>query len=144
MPTIALGPVTGDRGTITITTLGQPQQRRFYLFGRPLVTQPQDFGSRGAAPTHPELLDWLAGQFVRDGWRLKALHRLIMTSSAYRMSSEGDAAALAKDPANDWFWRFDMRRLSAEEVRDSLLSVSGCLNLPCCAPILLPKSASPG
>ena len=97
-------------------------------FGRGIVRSPNNFGQNGSPPTHPELLDWLAGQFVRDGWRLKPLHRLIMTSNAYRMSSEGDAAALAKDPANDLFWRFDMRRLSAEEVRDSLLSVSGSLN----------------
>jgi hypothetical protein len=98
-------------------------------FGRGIVRSASDFGFRGSPPTHPELLDWLASEFVAKGWSMKALHRLIVTSNAYRMSSQSDAAAQAKDPENDLFWRFDLRRLTAEEVRDSLLAVSGNINL---------------
>jgi hypothetical protein len=104
-------------------------------FGAGLVATPSDFGARGEPPTHPELLDWLASELVSGGWRLKPIHRLIVTSNAYRMSSRGDAGALAKDPANDLFWRFDMRRLTGEEVRDAILAVSGTLN---------PKMEGPG
>ncbi len=100
-----------------------------YHFGRGIVRSPSNFGTQGDKPTHPELLDWLAAEFVRAGWRLKPLHRLIMTSNAYRMSSRGNTEALAKDPTNDLFWRFDMRRLTAEEIRDSVHAVSGNLNL---------------
>jgi hypothetical protein len=99
-----------------------------YHFGRGIVRSTSDFGYRGTPPTHPELLDWLASEFVAGGWKLKTLHKLIVTSNAYRMSSRPDTAALAKDPENDLFWRFDLRRLSAEEVRDSILAVSGNLN----------------
>jgi hypothetical protein len=74
------------------------------------------------------LLDWLAAEFVAGGWKLKAMHRLIVTSSAYRMSARPGPAALAKDPENDLLGHFDLRRLSAEEVRDSVLAVSGNLN----------------
>jgi cytochrome c553 len=97
-------------------------------FGRGIVRSPNNFGQLGIPPTHPELLDWLAQEFVAGGWRMKPLHRLIMTSSTYRMSSQPNEVALAKDPANDLFWRFDMRRLTAEELRDSLLAVNGRLN----------------
>jgi hypothetical protein len=99
-----------------------------YHFGRGIVRTPSNFGAQGDRPTHPELLDWLAAEFVDQGWRLKPLHRLIVKSSAYRMSSQGNAQALSLDPANDLFWRFDMRRLTAEEIRDSILAVSGTLN----------------
>jgi mono/diheme cytochrome c family protein len=97
-------------------------------FGRGIVRSASDFGYRGTPPTHPELLDWLAAEFVERGWKLKAVHKLIVTSNAYRMSSRPDPAALAKDPENDLLWRFDLRRLSAEEVRDSVLAVGGNLN----------------
>jgi hypothetical protein len=97
-------------------------------FGRGIVRSPNNFGTQGDRPTHPELLDWLASEFVRQGWRLKPLHRLIVTSNAYRMSSRGNAAAQAADQINDLFWRFDMRRLSGEEIRDSILAVTGSLN----------------
>ncbi len=106
-----------------------------YHFGRGIVRSASDFGLHGTRPTHPELLDWLASEFADQGWRLKALHRLILTSNTYRMSSRGNDRALSLDPANDLFWRFDMRRLGAEEVRDSILAVSGCLN---------PKMYGPG
>ena len=97
-------------------------------FGRGLVRTPSDFGIQGTAPTHPELLDWLAGHFVQDGWSLKRLHRLILTSQAYQASATPTAEALKADPANDWFSRFDMRRLTAEEIRDSVLWVGGLGN----------------
>lgn len=98
-------------------------------FGRGIVASANDFGKYGSPPTHPELLDWLAGELVRQGWKAKPLHRLLLTSSAYRMSSAGRTDALSRDPANDLFWRQPMRRLSSEEVRDSFLQVSGKLSL---------------
>lgn len=98
-------------------------------FGRGIVRSTNNFGLLGVAPTHPKLLDWLAMEFVRRGWRLKEMHRLIMLSSTYRMSSQGNSEALAKDPENNLFWRFDMRRLSAEEIRDAILATNGRLNL---------------
>ena len=97
-------------------------------FGRGIVRTPSDFGIQGTKPTNPELLDWLAAEFVKEGWSIKKLNRLILTSNAYKQSSHSNAAGLTKDPANDLFWRFDMRRLDAEEIRDSLLAVSGTLN----------------
>ncbi|MBL9125304.1 MAG: DUF1553 domain-containing protein, partial [Planctomycetaceae bacterium] len=100
-----------------------------YHFGRGLVRSTSDFGFQGNRPTHPELLDWLAADFVAGEWRLKRLHKLIMLSSTYQMSAQANAKALAADPNNDLLWRFDMRRLSAEEIRDSILAVNGTLNL---------------
>ena len=97
-------------------------------FGRGLVRTPSDFGLQGSLPTHPELLDWLAGHFVQDGWSLKRLHRLILTSQSYQASATPTAEALKADPANDWFSRFEMRRLTAEEIRDSVLWVGGLGN----------------
>jgi hypothetical protein len=99
-----------------------------FHFGRGIVRSSNNFGQLGSPPTHPELLDYLAAQFTQNGWKLKALHKMIMTSQAYQMSSSLNEAGFAKDPANDLFWRFDVRRLSAEEVRDSLLAVNGSLN----------------
>ena len=98
-------------------------------FGRGIVRTPNDFGLQGAAPTHPELLNWLAKEFIAQGWSMKRLHRLILTSNTYKQSSRSNKIGLDRDPQNDLFWRFDMRRLTAEEVRDSLLAVSGNLNL---------------
>ena len=97
-------------------------------FGRGIVPSPSDFGEFGERPSHPALLDWLASEFIARGWSIKAIHRLIMASGAYRMSSRGEREALRIDPGNDLLWRFNMRRLTAEELRDSLLSVSGQLN----------------
>jgi hypothetical protein len=98
-------------------------------FGRGLVDTPSDFGASGGRPTHPELLDWLAGTFLREGWSLKAMHRLILTSATYLQSSEGRPSALAVDADNRWLWRYTPRRLEAEAVRDSMLAVAGTLNL---------------
>lgn len=98
-------------------------------FGRGIAPSTSDFGHLGEKPTHPELLDWLATQFCEGGWDMKAMHRLILLSNTYRMSSEPESANLEKDPRNLNFWRVDMRRLTAEELRDSILAVSGNLNL---------------
>ncbi|HEY1187084.1 MAG TPA: PSD1 and planctomycete cytochrome C domain-containing protein [Gemmata sp.] len=110
-----------------------------YHFGRGIVPSANDFGKLGEQPTHPELLDWLASEFVAGGWKLKRLHKLIMLSSAYRLSSRADAGNLKADPANALLWRFNMRRLSGEEVRDSILTVSGSLNPKMGGPSTYPK-----
>jgi hypothetical protein len=102
-----------------------------YHFGRGIVSTPNDFGRMGSRPSHPELLDWLANRFVAEGWKLKPLHRLILLSSAYRQSSISPAgkAAEEKDPDDALLWKFDHRRLEAEEIRDSMLAIAGRLNL---------------
>jgi hypothetical protein len=110
-----------------------------YHFGRGLVRSSNNFGQLGTPPTHPELLDWLALWLVEHNWQLKPLHRLIMTSSTYRMSSAADAEALAADPTNDLFWRFDMRRLSAEEIHDSILVATGQFNPKMYGPSFYPR-----
>lgn len=99
-------------------------------FGEPLAGNPNNFGSTGKTPTHPELLDWLAATFVEQGWSFKAMHRLIMTSAAYRRGSlHPDRAELAKlDPLGTSYAVFRPRRVSAEELRDAMLVVSGELN----------------
>ncbi len=107
-------------------------------FGRGIVQSPNNFGQLGVPPTHPELLDWLALEFVRGGQRFKSFHKLILMSNTYQMSSRYSEEAAAVDPANDLFWRFDMRRLSAEEVRDSILAVNGRLNLKMYGPGIYP------
>jgi hypothetical protein len=97
-------------------------------FGKGLVKTPNDFGTRGAAPTHPELLDWLAAEFIASGWSIKALHRTILLSATYQQASGPREGAMTVDAANDLYWRFDRRRLSAEEIRDSLLEAGGQLD----------------
>jgi mono/diheme cytochrome c family protein len=108
-------------------------------FGRGIVASTNNFGNIGDRPTHPELLDWLATRFMADGWKLKSMHKLIMLSSVYRMSSDADEDGLTKDPANKLFWRFDMRRLSSEEIRDSVLAANGSLNLKQGGPSFYPR-----
>ena len=98
-------------------------------FGAGLVKTPSDFGLRGLPPSHPELLDYLASRFVVSGWSIKALHRLTMLSSVYQQACSGDAAGSRLDPDNTWLSHFSRRRLSAEEIRDSILAVSGDLDL---------------
>jgi mono/diheme cytochrome c family protein len=99
-----------------------------YHLGRGLVDTPNDFGRNGSRPTHPELLDWLAVE-LRDGGRsLKALHRRIVASAVYRQSSRADADSARRDADNRWLWRMNRRRLDAEELRDSVLAVSGDLD----------------
>ena len=99
-----------------------------YHFGRGLVATPSDFGFNGGRPSHPELLDWLAGELVRSGWRLKALHRAIVLSSTYRQASTHDEKGAAIDADTILLWRYPPRRLEAEAVRDAMLAVSGELN----------------
>ena len=99
-----------------------------YHFGRGIVRSASNYGYGGDKPTHPQLLDWLAADFVQGGWTLKRMHKMIMLSSTYQMASTANAEALAADPINQRFWRFDMRRLSAEEIRDSILAVNASLN----------------
>ncbi len=106
-----------------------------YHFGRGIVRSSSNFGMMGDPPTHPELLDWLATELIAGNWRLKSLHKLILLSQAYQSTSAGDAEAFARDPLNDSFWRFDMRRLSAEELRDSIHVASGAFS---------PKMFGPG
>lgn len=98
-------------------------------FGTGLVTTPGDFGHTGSRPSHPELLDWLATEFVHGGWSLKDLHRLIMRSTAYRQSSQFVASRHAADPDNVLLSRFSMRRLDADAIRDAVLKVAGRLDL---------------
>ena len=100
-----------------------------YHFGRGIVRSSSDFGFQGSPPTHPQLLDWLASELVDGGWSLKAMHKKIMLSRAYQMSTQFNDDSFAIDPENDHFWRFNPRRLTAEEIRDSILFVSGQLNL---------------
>jgi cytochrome c553 len=109
-----------------------------YHFGRGIVPSPNEFGRLGEAATHPELLDWLASEFVAGKWSMKRMHRMLMTSNAYQMSARANAAAIAADPANNLFWRFNMRRLGAEEVRDTMLAVSGRLNAEMFGPGVYP------
>ena len=99
-------------------------------FGHGLVRTPDDFGVRGRPPTHPELLDWLAARFVADGWSIKALHRRIMLTDAYQSAGDSgdDASEPGIDPDNLTLWRFERRRLTAEEIRDALLAASGDLD----------------
>ena len=97
-------------------------------FGRGLVSTPSDFGSSGTRPSHPELIDWLAGWFRDNGYQLKALHQLIVTSATYRQSARANATALQMDRDNRLLWRFSPRRVEGEVLRDSLLFVSGALN----------------
>jgi hypothetical protein len=97
-------------------------------FGQGLVHTPSDFGLRGDPPSHPELLEWLTSEFIASGWSVKALHRLIMQSQTYQLSSDDQSANLKSDPANTWLWRYARHPLDAESIRDAMLFVSGRLD----------------
>ncbi|MDB5322069.1 MAG: hypothetical protein JWN40_3700 [Phycisphaerales bacterium] len=97
-------------------------------FGKGIVPTPNDFGIRGQRPAHPELLDYLAAKFVEGGWSVKSMHRLIMSSRAYQLAGTDDAKNSTIDFGNDYLWRANPRRLSAEEIRDSILALSGKLD----------------
>lgn len=97
-------------------------------FGEGIVASPSDFGARGELPTHPELLDWLAGEFIASGWSVKSLHRLMMNSRTYQLASVDNDANLVADPGNRWHWRYSRRSLDAESIRDAMLAVSGRLD----------------
>jgi hypothetical protein len=98
-------------------------------FGRGLVATPADFGRNGRPPSHPQLLDWLAAEFMKQGWSMKTMHRLLVTSTTYRLASTPEAANAQIDPDNVYHWRMNSRRLEAEVVRDNLLYVTGSLDL---------------
>jgi hypothetical protein len=100
-----------------------------YIFGNGIVDTPSDFGANGGSPTHPELLDWLADEFVQGGWSIKHMQRLILLSSTFQQSSAPQKDALAIDAAGRYLWRYTPRRLEAEAIRDSMLAVSGALDL---------------
>ena len=106
-----------------------------YHFGRGIVATPSDFGVRGEPPSHPELLDWLASELISGGWRLKPIHRLMVTSATYRQSSKPNPKQAEQDPDNTLLGRMNRRRLDAEGIRDAMLAVSGELN---------PKMGGPG
>jgi hypothetical protein len=99
-----------------------------HLFGEGLVRTPSDFGSRGEPPTHPELLDYLASEFVESGWSIKRLHRLILLSRTYQQASDPDPRALELDPENRLLWRMSPKRLEFEALRDAQLAVAGGLD----------------
>ncbi len=97
-------------------------------FGRGIVRSSNNFGQLGEPPTHPELLDYLSQQLVRFDWHLKPLHKMMLLSQTYRLGSTGDSESVQRDPGNDYFARFNVRRLSAEEIRDAVLTVNGRIN----------------
>ncbi|MDX1979914.1 MAG: DUF1549 and DUF1553 domain-containing protein [Bryobacteraceae bacterium] len=101
-----------------------------FHFGQGIVSTPNDFGRMGMRPTHPELLDLLANEFIKGGWRLKPIHKMILMSKAYQQSSDSpqEKAGMEKDAGNTLLWRFPRRRLDAEQLRDAMLAVSGRLN----------------
>jgi hypothetical protein len=107
-------------------------------FGEGIVATPDDFGAQGQPPTHPKLLDYLAAEFIRQGWSIKRLHRLLLLSSTYQMASRSDRPSEQLDPRNQLLHRMPVRRLEAEAIRDALLAVSGRLNPTFYGPGVLP------
>jgi hypothetical protein len=107
-------------------------------FGEGIVRTPSNFGKTGAQPSHPELLDWLATEFVQSGWSIKAMHRLMMTSETYQRVSNDIAANIAIDPENRLFWRMPRQRLEAELLRDQMLAVAGTLDTTVGGPAVFP------
>jgi hypothetical protein len=110
-----------------------------YHFGRGIVGTPSDFGLKGERPTHPELLDWLANEFVKSGWSMKQMHRLIMTSETYKQASVSRAEAAQIDPEDKLLWRFPRHRLEGEVIRDSALALAGVLNTKMGGPSVFPE-----
>jgi hypothetical protein len=110
-----------------------------YHFGQGIAPAPSDFGAMGGKPTHPELLDWLASEFVQSGWDIKRMHKLMVTSNAYRQSSEFNEVAAKQDPRDKLLWRFPRERLEGEVIRDAALSVAGLLNEKMAGPSVFPE-----
>jgi mono/diheme cytochrome c family protein len=142
------GKSTGRRLALAkwITSAGNPLTARVIVnrlwqhhFGRGIVRSASNFGFAGDPPTHPELLDWLACQLIDAGWHLKPIHKQILMSEAFRASSAAVPDALAADPLNNSLWRFDMRRLAAEEIRDSIHVASGAFNPAMYGPSMYPE-----
>ncbi len=137
-----------------LTTPGSPQAALLarvtvnrvwqHHFGAGLVATPDNLGLSGARPTHPELLEWLAAEFVESGWSLKALHRLVLQSAAFRQSSAPQPRQLARDPADQLLWRFPLRRLDAEAIRDAMLAASGRLGAKSDGPFVPTPRAAVG
>jgi hypothetical protein len=112
----------------------------YWHFGRGIVATPGNFGKMGVPPTHPELLDWLATEFIRQGWSIKQMHRLIMNSETYKMASSFyNAPNAEKDADNIYVWRYPVRRLEGEVIRDIILSASGQINLEAGGPPFFPS-----
>ena len=110
-----------------------------YHFGEGIVASPSDFGLMGSRPTNPELLDWLASEFVRTGWDIKAIQKLIVMSNTYRQSSEFNTESAKEDPRDKLLWRFPRQRLEGEVIRDAALSVSGLLSEKAGGPSIFPE-----
>jgi hypothetical protein len=148
-----LGPIPGSsdkasRLTLVewLTSSANPLVARVWVnfiwqqhFGRGIVATSGDFGTQGARPTHPELLDWLATELMRSGWSTKHIHRLIALSSTYRQAAQPNSANSSIDPGNLYLWRWPLRRLEAESIRDSLLAVSGELDRHLGGPSISPE-----
>ena len=143
--TLPVGPHSSGRAELAdwLTQPGHPLTARVYvnrvwhhLFGRGIVATTDNFGTRGESPTHPELLDYLAGRFVEQGWSTKKLIREIVLSHAYQLSSRPDARNDEIDAANELLWRSNRRRLEAEAIRDAVLQVSGRLDAAAGGPSL--------
>jgi hypothetical protein len=142
------GRTSGRRRALAawLTSPEQPTTARVFVnriwhhhFGRGIVPTIDNFGKNGDRPTHPELLDWLAVEFRERGWSIKQMHRLIMNSAAYTMSSGyGNEENARKDADNTWLWRFRQQRLDAEIVRDSILATAGTLNTLMAGPPVFP------
>ncbi len=141
---------TGNRKALAnwIATTENPLTARVMVnriwqnhFGQGLMATPSDFGHRGGMPSNPELLDWLTTEFTANGWSIKKLTRLIMTSSAYRQSSEVSKDAVDHDAANLYLSHFNRRRLLPEEIRDAMLQTSGALNLKMAGRPVVPEIA---
>jgi Protein of unknown function (DUF1553)/Protein of unknown function (DUF1549) len=139
---------TGRRQALAdwLVARGQPLSARVMVnrlwqhhFGQGLVATPSDFGTMGSPPSHPELLDWLATDLVARGWSLKGMQRLILTSATYRQASRPTATGLAADPENSLYLRQNRKRLDGESIRDTLLAVSGQLNLAMGGPCVFPE-----
>jgi len=114
-------------------------------FGQAIVRTVSDFGTRSEPPTHPEMLDWLATWFMDNGWSLKKLNKFIVMSSAYQQDSRANDAAMKADPTNQWVWRYNVQRLDFEQVRDTLLAISGKLDLAMGGqPFNIAAASSPG
>jgi hypothetical protein len=111
----------------------------YWHFGTGIVATPGTFGKMGTPPSHPELLDWLATEFIRQGWSIKQIHRLIMNSETYKLSSSFyNASNVEKDPTDVYVWRYPVRRLEGEAIRDIILSASGKINLQAGGPSFFP------
>jgi hypothetical protein len=108
-------------------------------FGQGIVATPSDFGIMGQRPTHPELLDWLANDFIQSGWDMKRMHKQIVTSATYRQSSLANDVGMKQDSRNRFLWRFPRQRLEGEAIRDAALAVSGALNTKLGGPSVMPE-----